>query len=85
MDGMPLPCLLCCQTAYGQFNCQLLVPYIMLSIVSIASLVVCQHKFIDLVQDRASNFDNSKFGGLRRVRGRGEYPQVLFNLTFCAN
>ena len=44
-----------------------------------------QRKFVDLVQDRASNFDDGKFGRLRRVRGRREDPQVSFNLTFCAN
>ena len=44
-----------------------------------------QCKIIDLVQDCASNFDDSKFGRLRRVQGQGEYPQVLFNLMFCAN
>ena len=41
MDGMPIPCLLRCQTAYGRFDRQLLLAlYIVPYITSIASLVV---------------------------------------------
>ena len=47
MDGIPLPCLLHCQTAYGQFNRQLLTPYIALSIASITLLMVRQRKFVE--------------------------------------
>ena len=50
IEDMPLPYLLRCQTAYGRFNHQHLALYIMLSVVSITSLVMRQHKFVDLVQ-----------------------------------
>ena len=42
-------------------------------------------KLVEIIKDSTTNFDDSEFRWMRRVRGRRENPEISLDLTFCSN
>jgi hypothetical protein len=44
-----------------------------------------ESELVKLTEDRAADFDDGELGRLGRVRGRGKYAKVAFNLALCSD